>query len=271
MGIRRLPLPVLWMAACSSKSPVVEDARSIKPLTRDAGAPPSTAPARVEAQLGQGDVQIRVEWKDVPAAARASNARTPCGSPAVPAVSPTTTWGIPEALAIVGVRTPPSESGAGIGGNESRVVFDGCAFSHRIVIARTALVVASASFAPEALSFTPTPVPRSVATGSAVPVGSLPIHLSVIGHELEIPLAKDTVYVLGAGSEAATVVAAPTPYYGVTEANGQVVLRGIPTGDHPVTAWIPARSGQPARLAAGTVTVRANELAEVTIDMSRSL
>src|SRR5262245_34352729 len=43
-----------------------------------------------------GDAQIRVEWADVPVAARASPGRTPCNTPRAPSVAPTTTWGVPD-------------------------------------------------------------------------------------------------------------------------------------------------------------------------------
>ena len=68
----------------------------------------------------------------------------------------------------------------------------------------------------------------------------------------------------GKEPETSWIVAAPAA---ITEANGQVVLRGVPIGKHEVTAWLPARGNQMARVATGTITVTANELAELTIDL----
>ena len=78
------------LAACSSgRAKAVEDARTAahpEPTPK----PASDAPAIVS---GAGDVQIRVEWHDVPAVVRASPGRTMCGTALAAAVAPTTTWG----------------------------------------------------------------------------------------------------------------------------------------------------------------------------------
>src|ERR1700733_4787888 len=59
-------------------------------------------PYRVEpGEFAKGDVQVRVEWPDVPVAARASQSRTRCGTAAAPDVAPTTTWGVPEAIVAI--------------------------------------------------------------------------------------------------------------------------------------------------------------------------
>ena len=65
------------------------------------------------------------------------------------------------------------------------------------------------------------------------------------------------------------IVSATTPYVAVTEAQGQVVLRDVPVGTHPVRAWLPPRNGGEARTAAGTITVSAGTLADITLDISR--
>ena len=265
-ALRHTALILMALVGCSGKSRMVEDARSAKPISRDAAIAASIEPYRAEAQFESGDVQIRVEWKDVPLAARQSTGRTPCGTPAAPAVSPTTTWGIPDAVVMVDVRRGRAQTAV-----EPRVVFEHCAFSPRVVVASSAVVVASAHDTPAVLSFerlhSALPFGASI-TGDTRP---LAIYLPTVGHEVAVPLSGGAQYALTAGSETATVVAAATPYYAVTEASGQATLRQVPTGTHPITAWIPARAGQPARAASGVVRVTASGLAEVTLDMSHPL
>jgi hypothetical protein len=125
-----------FVLACSggkARSPVTDDARHGTvpppvPTGRDAGA---TTPA----PTGPGDISVRVEWKDVPVAARASPGRTPCDTPRTPQVAPTTTWGVPGAAVIVdGMTKDPGEA---------RVVLAGWSLSPRVV-AGSSLVVASA-------------------------------------------------------------------------------------------------------------------------------
>lgn len=306
MGVARAAL--LLLAACPSKGRAVEDARSGKlgrgiddnassaarPGLGAAGRAGTTELPRAESPRARGDVQVRVEWKNTPTAARASGGRTPCGTASAPAVSPTTTWGIPDVVVMIDAIAPPSSSvdtasssGAleqpastgdfgTIGGRdpdqqqeaETRVVFDGCTLSPRIAVGRD-LIVASSSYTPAQVALRRIQAARPLVPAAA---DSAPrtIYLPVIGHEVAVSLRPDSLYRLKAGSETATIVVPPTPYYGVTEADGQVVVRDVPTGTFGVAALIPERSGQPARVAAGVVTVMRDGLSRVTLAVATS-
>ena len=262
MDLRTGALVVL--AACSSKARVVEDARSAKPPHDATAIQIPTGPYRADpATFANGDVQLRVEWKDVPTVARASPGRTTCGTPRPPAVTPTTTWGIPDAIVMIDV-----DHGKPLTDPQARVVLEHCGLSPRIAIAGANVTVASAADAPAQLSFTRTQVARTLEVRPPDKTQPLAVQLPITGHEVAIALAADAIFTVGYADESAAIVAATTPYYGVTEANGQIVLRDVPVGTFAVAALIPARAGQPARAGKGTVTVTANALAEVTIDVT---
>ena len=91
------------------------------------------------------------------------------------------------------------------------------------------------------------------------------IFLPVAGHEAAVALDGNSIAELHSDDDSAIAVVAPTPYYAVTEANGQVVLKDVPVGTFDVAAWLPARAGQPSRVARGKVTVTSGGLAEVTL------
>jgi hypothetical protein len=260
--LRRAALLVL--AACSSKARAVEDARSAKPVPRDAAIEVPKGPYRTEAgAFAKGDVQIRVEWKDVPTVARASPGRTACGTPRPPAVTPTTTWGIPDAIVMIDV-----DHGVAMVDPQARVVLEHCGLSPRVALAGASVMVASAADAPAQLSFTRTQPARPLEVRPPDKTQPLAIQLPITGHEVSVPLAANAIYTLGYADESVAIIAPTTPYYGVTEATGQIVLRDVPVGTFAVAALIPARAGQPARAAKATVTVAANALAEVTVDVT---
>ena len=93
------------------------------------------------------------------------------------------------------------------------------------------------------------------------------IQLPVVGHEVSLRLRPDAVTSIEAAEDVAIVVTPAQPYYAITEANGQVILRDVPVGTFEVRALLPARGGQAARVARGTVTVVAGGLAEVTLSL----
>ena len=70
----------------------------------------------------------------------------------------------------------------------------------------------------------------------------------------------ETAWIVAPAARAARAAA-------VTDDSGWAVLRGLPTGSPAVTAWLPPRSGQPARIARGTVTISAGALAELTLPL----
>ncbi|MFT3698198.1 MAG: hypothetical protein QM831_33965 [Kofleriaceae bacterium] len=249
-------LVLIFGAACSSTSsttpPKADDAK--KPVVVPAVPP---GPYRVDAKAPHGDVQIRVEWKDVPTVARSSPGRTACGTAKSASVAPTVTWGIPDVLVMIEV-----DHGKEIAWQPSRVVLEKCGLSPRLSIGSAAWI-ASAMEGPVDVSLS------TVGTARPLEASDIKqphvIHLPVIGREVDAG-GSDLVSIVSA-DDSALVAIAPTPYYAVTEANGQVVLRDVPVGTFEVRALLPARSGQPAKKAKGTVTVAANALAEVTLSL----
>lgn len=259
-------------AGCSGGKPkAVEDARH-PVATGDAGSagatPTQTTPAtplgpyRVDPAAKTGDVQIRVEWKDVPAALRASPGPTPCGSPARPALSPTTTWGIPEALVSIEV-----DHGKALAPARPRIELAECALAPRLAIAGTALTIASAVEEPQTVTLAEV---GHVPLGSPTTAGTpRTLYLPIVGHEVEAALTPGSIYTVTFGaSETATIVAATTPYVAITEPTGQVIVRDVPVGTHSVRAWLPKRGPLEPRTATGTVTVTEGALAEITVDIS---
>jgi len=266
-------LAALACAACSGRGaskPRVEDAAVVKVPAPAPVAP--TGPYKVDATFDKGDVQIRVEWKDVPVEARASSGRTACGTAKTPAVAPTTTWGIPDVVVMIEVnhgKASASGSGSGSGSGEetrSRVVLEKCALSPRIAIVEPPWIVASAMDAPAKVAIAKLGAARPlVMPAAAQPAKAATIFLPVAGHEAAVALDGNSIAELRSDDDSAIAVVAPTPYYAVTEANGQVVLKDVPVGTFDVAAWLPARAGQPSRAARGKVTVTAGGLAEVTL------
>lgn len=250
---------VLSLGACSSKRPrAVEDARHSQ-LVGDGGgsaakpaAPPApTGPYRVDTAAKVGDVQVRVEWKDVPVALRASPGLSPCGTPIAPALAPTATWGIPEAFVSI-----DTDHGIALPSRRPRIVVADCALSPRVAVAGTTLALASAVEQPQTVT---------LAEGTTPPHT---IHLPVIGHEVEIALAAGSEYTVALGAATATVHAATTPYVAITEPTGQVIVRDVPSGTHRVRAWLPRRGPLEPRSATGSVTVTEGGLAQVTLDLT---
>ncbi|MDQ3341562.1 MAG: hypothetical protein M4D80_40945 [Myxococcota bacterium] len=250
-----LRLIVLLLAACSSNKPRTgDDATHPPPPLRDA-AFAIDAPVVVPSSAGKtGDLQVRVEWRDVPIPMRASPGRTACKTPRLPTVAPTTTWGVPEVLVVVEGATIPSAS--------SRIVLADCALAPRIV-ASTSVVVESATDRPTQLSL--------AKRGDLASIDKLekgtprPVQLPIAGHAVALPLDASGIYELAADTETAWIVAAPNA--GVTESNGALLVRDLTPGSYAVTAWLPPRAGAPAKLAKGTATVVAGDLADLTLTL----
>lgn len=247
-------LAVLVAAACSSKQPPrADDAAKPAPARSDA-APIDAAP--VATGTGSGDVAIRIEWKDVPAAVRASPGRTPCNTPRAPAVAPTTTWGIPDVLVVV--EGAPAPTG------DARLTLADCALAPRLAVG-PAVVVESALDRPAKLVLSRR---GELAKLPAVTAGEArPIQLPIAGHAVAVALEAGGIYQLatdGKDPELAWLVAGAAA---ITDATGLATIKNLPAGAHAVSAWLPPRSGQPARSARGTVTVVANELAELTLEL----
>lgn len=257
MGVSRAAawLVPLMLGACSSGKPrSPEDAKRVTPpgdaaivVVADAAAAPKTP---------SGDVQVRVEWTNVPPAARSSPGKTGCGTPRAPAVAPTTTWGIPDVVVIV--------DGAPGALAEARVRFAGCALSPRISIGNT-LVVDSAADRPAAvvLSHRARASDLRVEIKSAIPART--IQLPIAGHTVTTALEDGAVFeIAGERGDAAWIVAARAA---ITDPSGVVLVRDVPPGVHAVRAWLPPRGGQPARHAVGEVTVVDGDLAELALQL----
>jgi hypothetical protein len=256
-------------AACSGgKRKAVEDARH--PVgADDAGSgagkvvpPIPTGPYRVDTAAKTGDVQIHVEWKDVPAALRASPGATPCGTPARPAVTPTTTWGIPEAIVAIEI-----DHGKALVPIRPRIELEDCALAPRLAVAGPTLAIASAVESPQIVTLAEV---GHLPLGSPLTAGTpRTLYLPIVGHEVEAALTPGSIYTVRFGAtEIATVIAATTPYIAITEATGQALLRDVPIGTYAVHAWLPERGPLEPRVVTGTVTVAEGALAQVTLDIS---
>jgi hypothetical protein len=222
---------VLAVVACSGAKTKVEDAKPVvAPHVVDAARPADAAPPP-----GKGDVSIRVEWHDVPLDARKPG---PCG----PQVAPTTTWGIPDTVVTLAAPGAPVPRTA-------RVVVTTC-FAPRVTLASETLTLASAVLQP-------TNVTVEREGGSAVAV-----ELPIAGHEVEVPVPPGTTTLVSPVARG-WVIVPKTPYAALTDASGVAVLRDVPSGTYPVTAWSPASS----RSAKGEITVAPGQLAELTLQL----
>jgi hypothetical protein len=246
-------IPLVLGACSSGKRRSPEDARRLTPAGDAAIVPADAATAP---RSPSGDVQVRVEWVNVPPAARSSAGKTACGTPRAPSVAPTTTWGIPDVVVIV--------DGAPGALAEARVRLAACALSPRIAIGK-ALVVDSATDRPATvvLSHRGRASDLRVEIKSAIPART--IQLPIAGHAVTTSLADDAVFeVTTARGDPAWIVAA---HAAVTDPSGVVLVRDVPPGIHTVRAWLPPRGDQPARHAAGEVTVVDGDLAELTLKL----
>ena len=254
MDVTRFALVLAFACSGSKTTPKTahEDARA-------GSAQPIDAAIKIDPNA-KADVQVRVEWKDVPADARAVPGRTPCGTARPPSVAPTTTWGIPDVLVAIEANAASSQ-------HATRLTFGDCVLAPRIAVATRSLAIASAAQSPAKLT---------IQRAGQLPLGGAikedkarDVYLPIAGHEVEVALDAGAIYRIAAGDETAWIVAAESPFVAVTEAAGTVVFRDVPAGTHAVTAWLPPRSGQPARVAKGSVTVATSGFIELTLDITK--
>lgn len=260
---------VLAAAACSGKPRAEDAAHGVAARGDGPGAAPGDAAVgdaapgdggssgdAAAAVQATGDLQIRVEWADVPAPARRSPGRTRCNTPRAPSVSPTTTWGIPDALVIVqGLARPAPPLIA-------HVTLADCALTPRVTVGDS-LAITSAVDRPAKL------VLRKRGTlDHLTPGAPVPVMLPIAGHTVTAALEPGAIYSLETDEpdpEVAFIAAVPGGL--VSDAAGHALVRDLATGAHAVTAWLPPRGGQPARLGHGTATVAAGDLAELTVKL----
>jgi hypothetical protein len=250
--------PLWGLAACGGKPRPEEAARP--PAVGDAAVSDAAADAVAGDAVPApgprgttGDLQVRVEWRDVPVAARSSPGRTPCGTPRAPSVAPTTTWGVPDALVVVEGAPPATPLPT------AHVTLADCALAPRIAVGG-ALAITSAVDRPARLVLRKRGALAGLIAGDPVPV-----QLPIAGHTVTAALDVGAIYSLETDApdpEIAFVAALPGQ---VTDATGHALVRDLPPGPHAVTAWLPPRAGQPARTGHGTATVAAGELTDLTI------
>jgi len=263
---------VLLIAACSGKPRPEEASSSVAPRSdvvaagdadsigdaTAAGDATSAGDAALAGSTATGDLQIRVEWPDVPVVARNSPGRTPCNTPRAPSVVPTTTWGIPDALVIVDGIAPPIVA-AGI-------TLADCALTPRLAVGGS-LAITSAVERPARLVLRKR---GSVASLGQLAAGEpIPVMLPIAGHTVTAALDPGAIYSLetdAADAEIGFVANLAGGY--VTDASGHVLARGVAVGQHAVTAWLPPRGGQPARTGHGTATIAGGALAELTVTLA---
>jgi len=262
--VGRLTL-VLLLAACSGKGKSTGEAH-----ISDSGAGPATsadggltagsgATLVTDGPPATGDISVRVEWTDVPVKGRASPGLTACKTPRAAAVAPTTTWGIPDVLVFVDGATTPEHV---------RVVLADCTLGPRVGSART-LVVASAVGQPRAVSIAKRGAIEAVVAGTLDKTKGRTIQLPIAGHAVTIALEPGAVYELATidkPSETAWIATGAA----VTDASGVATLASLAPGEHAVTAWLPPRAGQPARVGRGTVTVEAGDVADLTLQLDEN-
>jgi hypothetical protein len=253
---RALAWGALAVACSSNKArPVVDDA--VTPRSPGDGAMGDAAGA-IDAVPARGELAVRVEWTDVPAAVRSSPGVTPCHTPRAPLVTPTTTWGVPQAIVLVeGGATP----------EVARVALADCALAPRAAVGAS-LVIESRMFEPTRLALAKWGTTADLAA-LAAPASATPIQLPIAGHAVTAPLDADGVYQLATTAtepEVAWIVAAPAV---VTDASGQAMFADLGPGSHRVTAWLPPRAGQPGRLARGEAKVIADQRTELVIELAR--
>jgi hypothetical protein len=206
--------------------------------------------------VATGDLLVRVAWPDVPAAARRSPGRTPCNTPRAPSVAPNTTWGIPDALVVV-EGTDRARPGPAV-----RITLADCALAPRLA-AGASLAITSAVDRPARLVLRKRGALAQLAAGDPVPV-----MLPIAGHTVTSALDAGAIYSLetdAADPELAFV--ATIPGSRVTDAGGQATVHDLTAGPHAVTAWLPPRAGQPARVARGTADIKAGALTELTLTL----
>jgi hypothetical protein len=215
---------------------------------------------------GTGDLQVRVEWADVPVAARTSPGRTRCNTPRAPSVTPTTTWGVPDVLVIAdGVAAaPPAGTAPTAGARSARITLADCALSPRVAVGDS-LAITSAVDRPAKLVLRKRGTVDRLAPGTPIPV-----MLPIAGHTVTVALDPGAIYSLETDDpdpEVAFVAAIAGAF--VTDATGHAMIRDLAAGAHAVTAWLPPRGAQPARVGQATTTVAAGDLEELTVKLTK--
>ena len=243
----------------------------------DAGAPASGPPAgavepyRLAAAgsdggvAGGGTINVRVEWKDAPVAARRSPGRDPCGAPRPPQAAVHTLHGVRDVVVWLdgierGKAPPPAATAAAVALRACRL--------------EPAVQLAPRADAP--LTVTNLDERRAaVELGWAeAPGGDVTVvartALPVVGHAISAPQRPWLTRVTAdaAGDDAAWIVVPPHPYAAVTDEAGAAALADGPAGTYTARAWLRPGAGQPARAAQAEVTVTAGAAVDVVLSLA---
>jgi hypothetical protein len=267
----------LAIAACSGQAePPGEGSAAGSGLgPRASGLTADAAVAAVAATTGSGDLEIHVEWADVPVARRASPGRSACGTARPGELAPSTTWGIPDVIVLLDAGAGAPDARSPQVAAAPRIVARDCELVPRAQVAAVGatLTLASGTEAPVALAVAHLGAPSTPAALAAIVApgaSGTDVELPVIGHAVEVALAASEVDAIAwrdGGGDPAWVVAWPHAA-AVTDRNGQVTLRGLPAGPHDIVAWLPPRAGFPAAVAHGAATVAAGELVSATLSLA---
>ena len=216
---------------------------------------------KVDSVPARGEVQVRVEWKAVPVAARASAGLTACQTARAAAVAPTTMWGIPEVIVIVDGAPAPVDAARSL----VRVLLADCMLAPRVGTG-SELTVASGVDRPATVLVAKRGTLGSLPTLDGTAAATM-VRLPIAGHAVGLPLEAGGIYevrTVDVPAESAWVIGATGE---ITDPTGQVLVRDVAPGRHAVTAWLPPRGGQAARVAHGTVDVVAGDLAELVVEL----
>ena len=250
---RLIALAALALLACGKKSAARDDAAVHDAAPR----PPADAAPAPDDALPADAVTIRVEWKDAPASVRTSPGRDACGDPRPPLATVHTLHGVADVAVWLDDLTT-------VHGTVVRNV------TVRTCRVAPAVQVAAIGDALQVRSLTETRRQVEVAWREEIGVEEpetivARIDLPVVGHVAAMPLERGGIVEI---ADQAYVVVVPHRLAAVTDATGVATIRGVPPGEHTVRAWLRGAAGEPARLAEGTVTVRAGEAAAVTLSLA---
>jgi hypothetical protein len=258
VAVTRLAIAVGALAACGGKR---------QPVDRDAAAAVADGDAAraIDAAPPGGGLTVRVEWKDAPAAVRASPGRDACGDPRDPYVRVHTLHGVADVVVWVDDLAPARDRAPAA----ARVAVRGCRLDPPVQALGGAdgellLTLAREARADAELRWTDElgdGSPAVVIAHAALPVA---------GHTVSVAL--DRPWLVEVRSDAAVdpafVVVPPHRHVAVTDASGAATLDGIPPGDHTVKAWLRGVAGEPARVASGTVAVPDGGDAQLTLSIA---
>jgi hypothetical protein len=204
-------------------------------------------------------VVVHVEWKDAPAAVRASPGLDACDDPRPGFARVHTLEGVADVVVWV------DEPGVFATTAKPTITVRRCHLEPGVLLADKQVRVSSAIG-----DRVDVELKSADAIGDVEPKDVLAsFTLPVIGHTTAVEVKPGVVAVTTSASvDPAYVVIPPSAVAAVTDDTGDAVLTGLAPGDHPVIAWLHGGAGQPAKTARGTVTVKAGEKATLTLSLA---